>query len=59
MPAPKAKRPASAKAAVRKPAMAQRAQRPGAPRRKPPAFGGALYPFIGFRFMCRQRHARH
>lgn len=59
MPAPKARRPGNP-GAVRKPATVQRApRRKSAAGPKAASFDGPLYPFIGFRFMCRRRHVRH
>jgi hypothetical protein len=71
MPAPKAKRPASAAKApgaartARKPVAAKRILRLGgaarAAARKPETagFDGPGYHFVGFRFMCSRRHVRH
>jgi hypothetical protein len=64
MPAAKAKRPANPKA---HPVSAKRATRPRAPVRtarkaaagETEAFNGPGYQFVGFRFMCRNRHIRH
>jgi hypothetical protein len=69
MPAPKAKRPANPKAhpASTKPVSAKRATRLREPARtarkvttgETEVFVGPGYQFVGFRFMCRNRHARH
>ena len=69
MPAPKAKRPANPKArpVSTKPASAKRATRLREPVRtarkaaasETEAFNGPGYQFVGFRFMCRNRHVRH
>lgn len=69
MPAPKAKRPVSPKAhpVSTEPASAKRATRLREPARTArktatsgaEAFNGPGYQFVGFRFMCRNRHVRH